>query len=64
LFKKDWLYKEKMGVISKTSSEKALIGTIRNNYKKDENITISIINNNQIEINYYDTNEKITLIKN
>jgi hypothetical protein len=64
LFKKDWLFKEKMGVISKTSSEKAMIGTIQNNYKKDENITISIINNNQIEINYYDTNEKITLIKN
>jgi hypothetical protein len=64
LFKKDWLYKEKMGVISKTSSEKALIGTIRNNYKKDENITISVINSNQIEINFYDTNEKITLIKN
>ena len=64
LFKKDWLYKEKMGVINKTSSEKAMIGTILNNYKKEENITISIINNNQIEINYNDTNEKITLIKN
>ena len=36
-----------MGMINKTSSEKALIGTIRNNYKKDENIAISIINNNQ-----------------